>query len=197
MIAVSAGHNPNACGAGDNGFFEYPETQRWANLIYQNLRDAGVDARLIPAEDLTAKVQVVNGFFDHGDIKLAIEVHFNSCPGGGASGCETLFCPGSSKGIKLASIIQRKMATLMRPDRGTKEGWYKMDRPGIVDYDGDVDGDEHPDYFLKATKCTAVVIEPEFIQDRQKIEDNRDACCALITEALLRYLNYDDPKGTV
>ena len=34
------------------------------------------------------------------------------------------------------------LAEIFPPSRGIKEGWYRQDFPGRVDYDGDVEGDE-------------------------------------------------------
>ena len=61
-----------------------------------------------------------------------------------------------------------------------------MDRPGIEDYPGDVEGDEKPDYFLKATKPVALILEPEFIHNRSAIETNRDAACKALAGGILK-----------
>lgn len=187
-VAISAGHHEGARGAGANNFFEYPETMKWATILMTIINDRypEIRAHLVPAESLTEKVRFINALHDQYKLSFALEVHFNSSPGGGASGSESLFCPGTKKGVRAANIIQNAIGELMAPNRGTKEGWYKMDRPGIVDYDGDMDGDEHPDYFLKATKCPAVVVEPEFIQHQGAINTNRDECCSLMADAIAR-----------
>ena len=59
-----------------------------------------------------------------------------------------------------------------------------MDYPGRVDYEGDVDGDEKMDYFLRKTHCPAVIIEPEFIHLWGNIQRNRAAACVGMATAL-------------
>jgi hypothetical protein len=77
---------------------------------------------------------------------------------------------------------------MQAPDRGAKEGWYKMDRPGVIDFYGDEDGDEMPDYFLRKTNCPALILEPEFIQQYGHIKNSRkvgtQAIAAAIQETL-------------
>ena len=63
-----------------------------------------------------------------------------------------------------------------------------MDRPGVNDYAGDIDGDESIDAFLVRTKCTALILEPEFIQNKSVIEANRDICCDVIRDAIVEYV---------
>ena len=48
-------------------------------------------------------------------------------------------------------------------NRGAKDGWYRMDVPGQVDFPGDVDGDEHKDAFTAQTNCPAFIPEALFI----------------------------------
>lgn len=187
MIALSAGHYEVARGAHDrDGFYEYPETQRWAREIFDILRgpDYDLSPLLIPAESLAAKVDFINTAYRRGLVELAVEIHFNSCPGGGAHGSETLYCPGSIASRRAARTVQGALGSILPPNRGVKEGWYKMDRPGIQDYPGDKEGDETPDYFLRATTCPALIIEPAFIQDRTIISDMREMTCEVLASAL-------------
>lgn len=185
MIAISAGHWAQARGArNQSGFYEYPETMRWARTIFDIYREEYGHAVLVPAEDLASKVNFINTAVSLSRIQLAVEIHFNSSPGGQGRGSETLYYPGSVAGAKAAKIVQDKLALIMPPSRGIKEGWYKMDRPGIQDYPGDKDGDETPDYFLSATDCAAIVVEPEFIQNPAAIMGNRQICCEAIAAAM-------------
>lgn len=187
MLAVSAGHHLKARGAHDgNGFYEYPETQWWAEAIVEffnkEVPSSVGRAFFITPGSLTEKVKEVNKLVLEQKVRLAIEIHFNSAPGGGAKGAETLYCPGSVKGEKAAKTVHDRYSSLFLPNRGIKEGWYKMDRPGYKDYEGDVDGDEKPDYFLRMTTCPALILEPEFIQHRDSIEDNREEAVKLIAQ---------------
>jgi hypothetical protein len=159
-------------------------THNVANYL-QNLADRRVDVFLAPTGGLRNKVRAINA--EHCD--LAIEIHFNACGNCGASGCETLYFPGSTKGKAAAEIMQQALVDAMgNRDRGVKEGWYKMDRPGVVDWYGDEDGDEMPDYFLKATNCAALILEPEFIEKIPAKWDLVDDACKAIGEAIIRIL---------
>lgn len=185
-IALSAGHNPNAKGASNGqGFNEYDEAIKWLAKLIELFSNSQVQVIEVPTGSLRSKINFIN---KQTDLKLALEIHFNSCASIKVKGSETLYCPGSYRGKIAADIIQRAIASIMPPNRGIKEGWYRMDRPGIKDYAGDVDGDEVIDAFLRSTRCTAVIVEPEFIQNRSVIEANRDICCEVIYEAILDYL---------
>jgi hypothetical protein len=189
-IAISAGHHPNAKGANDGqGFNEYDEASKWIELI-KNLFDSktSVNALVIPTGYLSSKIKYINTTGRRAGIKLALELHFNAAPGTNAKGCETLYCPGSYAGKNLANTIQSTLASFMPPNRGIKEGWYRQDRPGRVDYYGDIDGDESIVAFLSKTFCPAVILEPEFIHNKAVIESNREICCEVIFETLCDYL---------
>lgn len=182
-ILVSAGHYEQAQGAQWNGFTEWAETTVWRDLIITELGAALSIA--VPDERLPEKVKFIN---EH-QPTIAIEIHFNSAIVDGehvGEGCETLMYPGSPKGRRLAEIMQEAQYKLFQPYRGVKEGWYKQDRPGIVDYQGDVDGDETIDYFLRETSCPAVIIEPEFMQFMlSKIQPNRQAASLVLSAAMI------------
>jgi N-acetylmuramoyl-L-alanine amidase len=180
MIHISGGHNPEKRGATNGEISEFPETLRWAEQIVEELKKMNVQACVVPTGTLGHKVRSINSK----PATMAIEIHFNADPSSRGKGCETLYHPGSTKGADLANAIQQHMASFFPPNRGVKEGWYKMDRPGAVDYRGDVDGDEMVDYFLRKTKCPAVIIEPEFIHNQQVIEANMDVGCQVIAEAI-------------
>jgi hypothetical protein len=202
MIILSAGHfpaDPGACYPHDNPHWcEHAEAEEWVNRIAPLVRQQ-MKVGVVPTGPLAiwsppgrysrtlvgGKVFWINEQCRRNDVKLAVELHFNSDTSKRQRGCETLYCPGSAKGEVAAQIVQGAMAGLFPPSRGAKEGWHRMDHPGHVDYPGDVDGDEKIDFFLKATHCTALIIEPEFIYNRQTIESNRRAACEVIAAALI------------
>lgn len=183
MILLSAGHYPAAPGACFGDFCEHAEAVRWvgqtAVLIRQQMR---VD--IVPSGALAAKVAHINSYRRE-PVLLACEIHFNSDPSHQGHGSETLYCPGSAKSRRAAEIVQSALGRVLPPDRGTKEGWYRMDKPGHEDYPGDVDGDEKPDYFLAATNPVALIVEPAFIHDRDLIERMRAEACEALATALL------------
>ena len=180
MICISGGHNATKTGANSQGFSEYPETFLWAECIVEELRKLDLPAHLVSTGGLRHKVDEINDT----QPTMAVEIHFNADPSHKGRGCETLYHPGSRKGLYMAKEIQRQMSPFFTPNRGVKEGWYKMDRPVAVDYRGDVDGDETVDYFLRKTRCPAVIIEPEFIHSRGVIEAGLDVGCQVIAEAI-------------
>lgn len=180
MIALSAGHNRKQKGACWEGHCEHEEAQRWVDLIYAEVF-AEVPVILVPGGTLKDKVSFINGL---SNCDVAVEIHFNAA-GGRGDGSETLYCPGSVRGRRIAGVVQTAVASVMTPDRGVKEGWYRMDRPGVKDYEGDVEGDEKPDYFLVQTRCPAVILEPEFIHNQTVINQFRDLTCEKIARALI------------
>ncbi|MCK7495195.1 MAG: hypothetical protein MZW92_31940 [Comamonadaceae bacterium] len=97
-----------------------------------------------------------------------------------------LHYPGSTRGRAAAERIQKALATVYR-DRGVHEGWYRADRPGRIDYPGDVEGDEKLLAFVAGVPFPAVIIEPEFIFNRDVIEATRNDACTLIAQAIIEY----------
>lgn len=182
-ILLSAGHSPSSKGASYNGFNEYDEATRWVYLLHGLLINThAFPCATVPAGNLLSKVAHINA---DPFVKLAIEIHFNSDESKRQHGSETLYMPGSEKGKWAAEIVQTELAGLFAPSRGVKEGWHKQDKPGHVDYRGDEDGDEAVIYFLRATKPVALVLEPEFIYNRETIETKRDAACAVLAAAFV------------
>jgi len=165
---------------------EHEQAAYWCAKIAQHLPST-IELFHVPTGPLKEKVEDINA--QHCD--LAVEVHFNACGGCGAEGAETLYCPGSASGKEAAGYLQRAMATCGVRDRGVKEGWYRQDYPGRVDFDGDVDGDETPDYFLKATNCTALILEPEFIENHWRFDRLRPLMTAAIAQGICDYLGVD------
>lgn len=177
MLYISAGHHRLAPGAAWKGFVEHDEALVWVKLLLGVLPNA----LAVPAGTLPQKVRWINREASTTD--LAIEVHFNAAVPS-AHGSETLYCPGSRRGEELAEKVQDCLAAFFHPDRGHKEGWYRMDRPGWVDFPGDKPGDEVPDYFLHETRCTALIIEPDFIYRAELIRSMRAACCFALGHVL-------------
>lgn len=195
MIALSVGHDAQAKGASHNGRYEFDVSSEWVPLIGQLLIDNhDIDVVLVPDGKLIPKVKWIN---EMPGILLAAELHFNSDVSKKQRGSETLYCPGSARGKHAASLVQMEMAGVFPPNRGYKEGWYRMDAPGRVDYPGDVDGDEHIDYFLKATNPVALILEPEFIYNEKLIDDNKLAACTRIAAGLNSAYMALKPAGEV
>lgn len=169
MICISAGHHPQSKGASFGDFNEHDEAVLWASRIKHILGDK---AMLVPFDVLRKKVNFINAMKP----KMAIEIHFNSAVDETGKhigeGCETLYYPNSNKGKELAEVMQKSLSELFQPDRGAKEGWYRMDKKN------------GPDYFLARTNCVSLILEPEFIHRRDVIEANRLQACEIIATVL-------------
>ena len=192
-VAISAGHNPEAKGAKDrdprnrNEFItEFDVTVPWQEELVQQLNEFVPESEYLHLRTLsveTGKLGYKVDQINKAKCDLAIEIHFNA--GAKTNGVETLFAPDSVGGKEAAKVIHAQYAPVMdNKNRGIKEGWYKMDRPGVVDYEGDVDGDEKPDYFLAKTSMPAVILEPEFMFSVQNARDKMEDACAAIVVAI-------------
>jgi len=180
MIIISAGHKLISKGACNGDVCEYDLAIEWIDIISSILETALVPHQVVPTGSLTSKVEFIN---NHNAI-AAMELHFNSNVN--AKGSETLYYPKSTKGKELSDMVQTgfENADIFQPNRGSKEAWYKMDQPGVVDYVGDVEGDEKIDYFVRKTNCTAVIVEPDFISNLDNIDQHQFEGCLTIANAL-------------
>jgi N-acetylmuramoyl-L-alanine amidase len=181
MIYVSAGHHPEKPGACYKDFCEHEEAKKWVSLIANHL---GHDGMVVPVGTLRHKVDFINENYLINDI--AIEIHFNSAMHDGrqvGKGSETLYYPGSKRGEHIASKIQYALGGILLPDRGIKEGWYQMNKA------------KGPDFFLARTKCTSLIVEPDFIHRKAKIESKRDKACSEIANTLIGIMLADEFKS--
>jgi N-acetylmuramoyl-L-alanine amidase len=184
-VLLSAGHYPAAPGACSGEVCEHPLAIEWCDRVFLELVNSGVRCIPVLPGPLKDKVRFINRH----QADLCVEIHFNACGGCSARGSETLYMPGSLNGFKAANEIQKYLADVFPPSRGVKEGWYRMDRPGIKDYAGDVDGDEQPDYFLRKTRWPAVIVEPEFIHNTKEVIQKRDEGCHALARGIIAALN--------
>lgn len=207
MILLSAGHYPKAPGVVYGGLVEHTVAVEWVDLIAYHVRQY-LPVDIVPTGPLAifkrdaagkvvngpdgkpiivgGKVHVVNEVHrGRRKVALAAELHFNGDAARKQRGSETMYCPGSVKGKRAAEIVQGRLGKLLPPDRGAFEGWLRRDRPGVVDYPGDVDGDEHIAIFLERTHPVALIIEAEFIHNRAVIESMRDTACLEIARGLV------------
>lgn len=167
-IAISAGHYPERPGACHHDFCEHGEAMRWAELIAENLEGA----TLIAPGYLNTKVATINSQ----NFDIAVEIHFNSAKDAEGNhvgeGSETLFYPHSEKGAYVASEVQTSIVNAGFRNRGIKPGYYRMNKKN------------GPDFFLAKTNCPAIILEPEFIHYKSRIQRLRVETCQLIAEAL-------------
>lgn len=172
LMMISAGHYPAAPGACFEGYCEHEEAVRWVSEIAYRY---GEGIMIVPTGVLQSKVAFIN---EHNPA-FVLEVHFNyatknvnGVPEPVGRGCETLYCPGSVKGEAAAKIIQGAIAEVFPPSRGVKEGYYRMNRAN------------GPDFLLARTRCPAVIVEPEFMHHKDKIQAQRMEGCIALANAL-------------
>lgn len=188
-VGLSVAHYPKRVGATSCGFSEHYESEVWTLLVKKALEGRGVEVVVAPVGGLTSKVAWLN----KQNVDVALEIHFNGSVNPKVSGCETLYYPGSKKGARFASIVHSCYEVFMgNKNRGVKEGWYRMDRPHVVDYPEDKEGDEKPDYFLKKTNCPALILEPDFISQIENITKKRFTASAKIAQGILQFLEAED-----
>ena len=166
MILVSAGHHPSAKGAHHGDFYEHDEAVRWRDELVVQLGGKGV------AEKEKA------GFINSAaDARLAVEIHFNSLDTTqtlpSERGCLTYYYPGSQPGRRAAQRVQEALRMFFPPDLGSHDGYVRMEPSrGII-------------WFLRDTKCMALLIEPQFIDRKEDIQSRRHDCCVALATVLI------------
>jgi len=184
VIFVAVGHNKDSQGASYKAVTEFILAEKWADLIAEIL---GNKCLRVPNGRLGEKVDFINGIKP--DKCIAIEIHFNSYKkwndlnGNGiidagemislGRGSETLYHPKSVTGKRAATIMQEHLCPVFKPNRGIKEGYYQLNPAKGVDY------------FLAKTNCTALIIEPEFIDNITEINQGMKEGCYAIANALI------------
>jgi len=173
MFLISAGHHPYAKGASYGDFNEFDEAVIWQRKIIEYLDGRG---GFVPHGKLKNKVAFINS---QEDVEVAVEIHFNAASDKNGNpvgkGSEVLIYPGSEEGAAVGKQVAMRLGLIYEPNRGVKDGWYRMNP------------DNGPDFFLSKTNCTALIVEPEFVHNYEKIQEGRDAGCTMIAEALLDY----------
>ena len=173
MILVAAGHDPARQGASFEGHTEFEQAVQWQRLIVQYLGDIG---EAVPDGGLRSTVEFINA----AQPVLGLEIHFNSAKNSEGvnvgEGCESLYFPGSDRGMQLAQYMQAALIKSFSPDRGVKTGFYQQNPArGVL-------------YFLRKTHPIACILEPQFLQFWEEIESKRAACCMGIAKQLLLLL---------
>jgi len=175
MILISTGHHEEKRGASFDDFYEHDEARIWAAALVSILGEHGL---AVPLGRLEEKVKFIN---NTDNVDIAIEIHFNSAKNASGenigNGCETLYYPKSKNGMIAANLIQDAMAKTLKPDRGIKEGYFRLNKSNGVNY------------FLARTKCISLIIEPEFIHHKDLIQNGRNIVCKDIAEGLIKFSN--------
>ena len=189
-VIISVAHSKRYPGASFQSFTENEESRIWSYKLKTYLSKYNISSYIIEREttpgnktkgSLYKKVHFINS------VKpiIAIEIHFNSSSNKDVNGCETLYYPYSERGKLLASIIHNNYKIFVRKDRGIKPGWFRQDTVKKI-----------PLYFLKKTKCLAIIVEPEFITQKYAIINMRDQATQAIACGIKEFIQHHAKSTT-
>lgn len=174
-IAVGAGHYPKHPGVvvEHDGIIirEHDCAKKLESILVRKLENYYMYRVYTFSGNLIEKVKTIN----ETRTDIAIELHFNCC---NAHGGEILYYPSMGSTL-LAYNIGRYMKHYVSKWRGVKVGYYH--------------GDPHKQmlYFLRKTKCPAVILEPGFLDsevDIKLILDER--WLNLIADSIIKGISY-------
>lgn len=166
-IVVNGGHEPNVdSGALGSRSTEAEVTQKLMLLVSAYLEKAGCEVMAVQTADLAEICNVTNRW----GADILVSIHCNAF-NQKAKGTETFAYYGSRNGDALAHRIQSQIVTsLATTNRGVKEAGF---------------------YVLKHTKCTAVLVETAFIDnkgDEQLLLDKTDEFARAIARGVTDYI---------
>lgn len=167
-IVVNGGHEPNVdSGAVGSRSTEAEVTQKLMLLVSAYLEKAGCKVMAVQTADLAEICNVTNRW----GADILVSIHCNAF-NQKAKGTETFAYYGSREGDFLAHHIQSQIVTsLATTNRGVKEAGF---------------------YVLKHTKCTAVLVETAFIDnkgDEQLLLDKTDEFARAIARGVTDYVS--------
>ena len=167
-IVVNGGHEPNVdSGAVGSRSTEAEVTQKLMLLVSAYLEKAGCKVMAVQTADLAEICNVTNRW----GADILVSIHCNAF-NQKAKGTETFAYHGSREGDALAHHIQSQIVTsLATTNRGVKEAGF---------------------YVLKHTKCTAVLVETAFIDnkgDEQLLLDKTDEFARAIARGVTDYVS--------
>lgn len=173
-VLIMAGHSKSGyIGSGASKYLdESNETRRLGLKVVEHLKAIGVNADYIcldkpkTAKYLNEQVALANS---KGTYDVVVQIHFNagsSDPNSNTTGTETYY--RTSSGKPYADRVNAKLSTLFK-NRGSKK-----DARGL--------------YWLKYTKCPAILIEVCFVDDKDDAKiylSNIDKTARLIAEGIV------------
>lgn len=167
-VVVNGGHEPNVdSGAVGSRSTEAEVTQKLMLLVSAYLEKAGCKVMAVQTADLAEICNVTNRW----GADILVSIHCNAF-NQKAKGTETFAYYGSREGDALAHHIQSQIVTsLATTNRGVKEAGF---------------------YVLKHTKCTAVLVETAFIDnkgDEQLLLDKTDEFARAIARGVTDYVS--------
>lgn len=172
-VLIMAGHSKSGyIGSGASKYLdESNETRRLGLKVVEHLKAIGVNADYIcldkpkTAKYLNEQVALANS---KGTYDVVVQIHFNagsSDPNSNTTGTETYY--RTSSGKPYSDRVNAKLSTLFK-NRGSKK-----DTRGL--------------YWLKYTKCPAILIEVCFVDDKDDAKiylSNIDKIARLIAEGI-------------
>ena len=183
-VALSAGHGKRIGHAGiivyDPGAVYYGIAEHDVCLGIVNMVFAlcnkipELELIEIPPDTLQEKVSFINAY----GAEVAIELHLNSATDTKVRGTECLYYPGSAEGFKIALQLSKTISTnINTPNRGIKE------RPDL--------------YFLRKTRCPAVVLEADFLSNKNFATEITEGFVRQKIAYALAYFMFLMSKGAV
>ena len=177
MVLVSAGHHPSAKGAHHGDFYEHDEAVLWRDELVTLLGGLGMAVPVPQVASPGAEREKAEFINSAADARLAVEIHFNSLDTTqtlpSERGCLTYYYPGSQVGRRAAQRVQEALRQFFPPDLGAHDGYVRMEKArGII-------------WFLRDTKCPALLIEPQFIDRKEDIQAKRSDCCVALATVLI------------
>ncbi len=170
-IFINAGHGGSDPGAvSKNGTKEADITKKVSSLLACQLIQKGFNVEFFQQNKTLSEVSQVE---NNSKSDLFISIHCNSFSDSKANGIETLHYPTSTKGIKLARLVQNELveATTLH-DRGAKAR-----------------ADLH---VLRKTKAVAILVELAFIsnpEEEKLLLEEPKIFADAIAEGIKKYFN--------
>lgn len=170
-IFINAGHGGTDPGAvSKNGTKEADITKKVSSLLACQLIQKGFNVEFFQQNKTLSEVSQVE---NSSNSDLFISIHCNSFSDSKANGIETLHYPTSTKGIKLARLVQNELieATTLK-DRGIKAR-----------------NDLH---VLRKTKAVAILVELAFLsnpEEEKLLLDEPKIFADAIAEGIKKYIN--------
>lgn len=144
-IVIDAGHGGQDAGAVNGGLYEKAAALKVAKMVGGALSAKGHTVLYTRSTDVFVELKDRAKFANSNNADYFISIHCNSAENASASGIETWYCEGSTKGRNLASCVQNELAKIAgAKNRGVKAGSF---------------------YVLKNTEAPAILVELGFISN--------------------------------
>ena len=193
-LAIQTGHTKGTGAVGCGNVQEYDfnakvtsEIERLAPIYDVELLVTHRDPELGYSAAVRKTAAAIKDF----DADLCLELHFNSA-GESAKGCEILHYCNSSNGERAAHCMADSLKPMLdalsiplRGDNGVRSLWYhKADEPKAYSNRGS--------YYVYATHCPALILEPFFGSNPREMElmNQADNITELARSYILGALNF-------